>query len=70
MLNLDKVKRELTTPIFEHISSLNKEQAEKQRRELIQDIKLISQPGYFAGNCHDLYRIRQIELDYLNYRLS
>ena len=69
-MTIDKIKRELTAPIFNHINSLNKKQLQKQRAKLIEDMKLIKQPGYFAGNCHDLYRIREIELNYLNYLLN
>lgn len=69
-MNIDKIKKELTEPIFNHISALNKLQLEKQKSELESDIKLISTPNYFKGNCNDLLRIRYIELNYIDYLLS
>jgi len=69
-MNVDKIKKELTAPIFNHISALNKEQLIKQKTDLVNDIKLISVPGYFSGNCNDLLRVRNIELKYINYLLS
>ena len=69
-MTIDKIKRELTAPIFDHINSLNKEQLEKQKGELENDIKLIGKPGYFSGNGNDLLRIRNIELDYIKYLLN
>ena len=69
-MTIDKIKRELTAPIFDHINGLNKEQLETQKTELESDIKLIGAPGYFSGNCNDLLRIRNIELNYINYLLN
>jgi hypothetical protein len=69
-MNIDKIKRELTEPIFNHISSLNKEQLIKQKTNLEQDIKLIGTPNYFLGNSNDLLRVRNIELNYINYLLN
>ena len=69
-MNIDKIKKELTEPIFNHISALNKEQLIKQKTDLVNDIKLISVPGYFSGNSNDLLRIRNIELNYISYLLS
>jgi hypothetical protein len=62
-MTIDKIKRELTAPIFDHISGLNREQLEKQRESLLRDMELI-------GRFHGLYRIREIELRYINYKLS
>jgi hypothetical protein len=69
-MQIDKIKKELTEPIFNHINSLTKEQLIKQKELLKSDIELISQPGYFAGNCNDLLRIRNIELMYLNHLIN
>lgn len=69
-MTLDKIKKELTAPIFDHISLLNKEQLERQKTELEKDIKLIGTRNYFQGNCNDLVRIRYIELEYIDYLLS
>ena len=69
-MNIDKIKKELTEPIFSHITGLNRQQLEKQKTELENDIQLIGKPGYFNGNCNDLLRIRNIELNYINYLLS
>ena len=69
-MNIDKIKKELTTPIFNHISSLKKEQLINQKSNLEQDIKLIGTPDYFKGNSNDLLRIRYIELNYINYLLN
>ena len=69
-MTIDKIKKELTSPIFDHINSLTREQLIKQREQLENDIKLISIPGYFAGNCNDLLRIRNIELRYLNHLIN
>jgi hypothetical protein len=69
-MNIDKVKKELTQPIFDHINTLNKEELTRQKIELNNDIQLISTPDYFKGNCNDLLRIRNIELNYINYLLS
>ena len=69
-MNIDKIKKELTEPVFEHINSLNAEQLKRQREQLIADMELISNPNYFNGNSNDLYRIRNIELMYINYKLS
>lgn len=69
-MNIDKIKKELTEPIFNHLSGLNKEQLINQKNNLEQDINLIGTPNYFKGNCHDLLRIRYIELDYIKYLLG
>lgn len=69
-MNIDKIKKELTEPIFNHINTLNKEQLINQKKQLEIDIKLIENDTYFKGNKHDLYRIRNIELNYLNYLLN
>jgi len=69
-MQIDKIKKELTEPIFNHISSLNKEQLIKQKTNLEQDIKLIGTPNYFLGNSNDLLRVRNIELNYINYLLN
>ena len=69
-MTIDKIKRELTAPIFYHINGLNKDQLESQKEQLESDIKLIGKPGYFSGNSNDLLRIRNIELDYIKYLLS
>jgi hypothetical protein len=69
-MTIDKVKKELTQPIFDHISALSKEQLIKQRSSLEQDINLIGTPEYFKGNSNDLLRIRNIELNYINYLLN
>lgn len=69
-MQIDKIKRELTEPIFNHINSLNKEQLIKQKTNLEQDIKLIGTPNYFLGNSNDLLRVRNIELNYINYLLN
>jgi len=69
IMNIDKVKKALTAPIFNHINSLTKEQLIKQRDELVNDIKLIEHSD-FQGNKHDLIRIRNIELSYINYKLN
>jgi len=69
-MNIDKIKKELTQPIFEHINLLDKQQLEKQKLELEKDIKLIEKPNYFSGNCNDLLRIRNIELKYIIYLLN
>jgi hypothetical protein len=69
-MQIDKIKRELTEPIFNHISSLNKEQLINQKTNLEQDIKLIGTPNYFLGNSNDLLRVRNIELNYINYLLN
>jgi hypothetical protein len=69
-MNIDKIKNTLTSPIFNHISSLNREQLEAQKKALISDMELIKTPGYFAGNCNDLYYVRNVELEFINYRLS
>lgn len=69
-MNIHKIKKELTAPIFNHINTLNKEQLLNQKKQLEIDIKLIETDIYFKGNKHDLYRIRTIELSYLNYLLS
>jgi hypothetical protein len=69
-MNIDKIKKELTKPIFDHINSLTREQLIKQKERLKSDIELISNPGYFAGNCNDLLRIRNIELMYLNHLIN
>lgn len=68
-MNIDKVEKELTKPVFDHINSLTLEQLTKQRNALINDMKLIESSD-FKGNKHDLYRIRNIELNYINYKLS
>ncbi len=68
-MNIDKVAKELTQPIFNHINSLSKEQLIKQRDELVSEINLIEHSD-FQGNKHDLIRIRNIELNYINYKLS
>jgi len=68
-MNIDKVAKELTQPIFNHINNLSKEQLIKQRDELVSDINLIEHSD-FQGNKHDLIRIRNIELNYINYKLS
>jgi hypothetical protein len=68
--NIDKIKKELTEPIFNHINTLNKEQLIKQREQLEIDMKLIETDIYFKGNKNDLYRVRNIELSYLNYLLN
>ena len=69
-MNIDKIKKELNEPIYNHIGTLNKEQLTKQKQQLENDIKLIATPGYFKGNCNDLLRIRNIELNYINYLIS
>jgi len=69
-MQIDKIKRELTETIFNHISSLNKEQLIRQKTNLEQDIKLIETPNFFKGNSNDLLRIRNIELNYINYLLN
>jgi hypothetical protein len=69
-MNIDKIKKELTPPIFDHINSLNKQQLEKQKNELEKDIQLISGGAYIHLNCNDLVRIRLIELNYINYLLN
>jgi hypothetical protein len=69
-MNIDKIKKELTQPIFDHINSLTLEQLQKQKKELEQDMELISTPNYFNGNSNDLYRIRKIELEYINYLIN
>jgi hypothetical protein len=69
-MNIDKLKKELTQPIFDHINSLTLEQLQKQKKELEQDMELISTPNYFNGNSNDLYRIRNIELEYINYLIN
>ena len=69
-MNIDKIKKELTAPIFNHISGLNEEQLIKQKKDLQKDINLIGTPNYFKGNCNDLLRVRNIELNYINYLLS
>jgi hypothetical protein len=69
-MNIDKIKKELTQPIFDHINLLNKEQLEKQKLELENDIKLIGTPNFFSGNCNDLLRIKNIELNYIIYLLN
>jgi len=69
-MQIDKIKKELTEPIFNHISSLNKEQLIRQKTNLEQDIKLIGTPNYFLGNSNDLLRVRNIELNYINYLLN
>ncbi len=69
-MNIDKIKKELTEPVYNHIGTLNKEQLTKQKQQLKNDIKLIETPGYFKGNCNDLLRIRNIELNYINYLIS
>lgn len=69
-MNIDKIKKELTQPIFDYINSLNKEELITQKNILVKDIELISTPNYFKGNCNDLLRIRNIELNYINYLLS
>jgi len=69
-MQIDKIKRELTETIFNHISSLNKEQLIRQKTNLEQDIKLIGTPNYFLGNSNDLLRVRNIELNYINYLLN
>ena len=68
-MNIDKVAKELTQPIFNHINSLSKEQLIKQRDELVSEINLIEHSD-FQGNKHDLIRIRNIELNYINYKLN
>jgi len=68
-MNIDKVANALTQPIFNHINSLSKEQLIKQRDELVSEINLIEHSD-FQGNKHDLIRIRNIELNYINYKLS
>lgn len=68
-MNIDKVEKELTKPVFDHINRLTLEQLTKQRNALINDMKLIESSD-FKGNKHDLYRIRNIELNYINYKLS
>lgn len=68
-MNIDKVAKELTQPIFNHINSLTKEQLIKQRDELVSEVNLIEHSD-FQGNKHDLIRIRNIELNYINYKLS
>ena len=68
-MNIDKVAKELTQPIFNHINSLSKEQLIKQRDELVSELNLIEHSD-FQGNKHDLIRIRNIELNYINYKLS
>jgi len=70
MLNFDKVKKELTAPIFNHINSLNEAQLIKQKTQLLKDMELIGTHEYFKGNCNDLFRIRNIELNYINYLLN
>ena len=69
-MNIDKVKKKLTQPIFDHINSLTLEQLQNQKKELEQDMELISTPNYFNGNSNDLYRIRNIELEYINYLIN
>jgi len=69
-MTIDKIKHYLPAPVFAHISSLNKPELEAQKEALVKDMALISQPGYFAGNCNDLYFMRDIELKYINQRLS
>jgi hypothetical protein len=69
-MNIDKIKKELSTPIFDHLNSLDRQQLERQKTELEKDIQLIGTPNYFAGNSNDLIRIRYIELNYINYLLN
>ena len=69
-MTIDKIKHYLPCPVFNHISSLTKTELEAQKEALIKDMELISKPGYFAGNCNDLYFMRDIELKYINYRLN
>ena len=69
IMNIDKIEKELTKPIFDHINSLTLEQLTKQRNDLMKDMELIESSD-FKGNKHDLYRIRNIELSYINYKLS
>jgi hypothetical protein len=69
-MNIDKIKKELTEPVYNHLTGLSVEQLDSQKIKLISDMELIGQPGYFRGNCNELYRIRQIELNFINYLLS
>jgi len=69
-MTIDKIKKELTYPIFNHISSLNKNQLIKQKEELEKDIELIGTNFHFKGNHNDLLRIRNIELKYINYLIT
>jgi hypothetical protein len=69
-MNIDKIKKELSAPIFDHLNSLDRQQLERQKTELEKDIQLIGTPNYFAGNSNDLIRIRLIELNYINYLLN
>jgi len=69
-MNIDKIKKELTEPVYNHISSLNKNQLIKQKEELEKDIELIGTNFDFKGNHNDLLRIRNIELKYINYLIT
>jgi hypothetical protein len=69
-MNIDKIKKELTQPIFEHLNTLDRQQLEKQKTEIEKDIQLISGGAYIHLNCNDLVRIRLIELNYINYLLN
>ena len=69
-MTIDKIKYELTPGIFDQINTLNKGELVQRRAALLSDMELIKLPGFFKGNANDLYRIRKIELDYIEYKLS
>jgi hypothetical protein len=69
-MTIDKIKNQLPGPIFDHITSLNWDQLEKKKLELVKDMELIKQPEYFAGNCNDLYYMRDLEMKLINHLLS
>jgi hypothetical protein len=70
-MNLDKIKKELTKPIFDHINTLDKEQLNTMKIMLNNDLHTISEGNFvFNGNIHDLIRLRNIELNYIIYLLS
>jgi hypothetical protein len=69
-MNIDKIKNQLPISVFNHIVNSSKDKLELQKSELIKDLELIGQPGYFTGNCNDLYYMRNLELKLIDYMLS
>lgn len=43
-MNIDKIKKELNEPIYNHIGTLNKEQLTKQKQQLENDFMKITTP--------------------------